>query len=174
MVQYHPKAAVDAVTKTVGSGKDFTTIQAAIDWFEARIITGACYIDADAGTYDEAVDFSGLLIAGGASLTLRGDTRVLAGLSFVDGAAINRGALANGGSGTGALSNAGANITVTGTITNPDFDADSWGSGDKILVYDNAGAITEHTIDSVLNNVITLTAASPAIGNDATAMTRRQ
>jgi hypothetical protein len=38
------------------------------------------------------------------------------------------------------------------------------------LVYDNAGAITEHTIDSVLNNVITLTAASPAIGNDATAI----
>lgn len=160
----------DGVTVTVGSGKDYATIQGAIDSFSGAAIFGTNYIDVDAGTYDEAVDFSSLLLAGGATLTLRGDARVLAGLSYVDGSRANLLGLANGGSGTCAISNAGAVVTVTGTTTNPDFDADGWGSGDRVLIYNNAGAIAEYTIDSVLNNAITLTVAAPAIGDDATAI----
>lgn len=160
----------DGVTVTVGSGKDYATIQGAIDSFSGAAIFGTNYIDVDAGTYDEAVDFSSLLLAGGATLTLRGDARVLAGLSYVDGSRANLLGLANGGSGTCAISNAGAVVTVTGSTTNPDFDADGWGSGDTVLIYNNAGAIAEYTIDSVLNNAITLTVAAPAIGNDATAI----
>jgi hypothetical protein len=170
MPQYHPRAAADGVTRTVGSGKDHATIQAAIDWFKQRILTGACYIDVDAGTYDEAVTFEDIVVARGGTLTLRGDTRLLAGLSYVDGADANQGGITNGGSGACSLANAGNDITVTGAGSNPDFDADGWTSGDTVLVYDNTGTITEYTVSSALNNVITLSVAAPAIGNDATAI----
>ncbi len=66
------------------------------------------------------------------------------------------------------LSNAGSVITVTCATTNPDFDADSWGNGDGLLVYDNTGTLTEYTISSTLNNAITLTVAAPNVGNDGT------
>jgi len=222
----------DGVTKTVGAAGDFTTIQAAIDWFADReVIYGDCIIDVDAAAYDEAVDFSGLVIAAGDSLTLQGDTRVLAGLSYVScnanaaawtaltvygagaevrpvagnngffyytvaggtsaagepawpvvigntvvdgtvtwictGILMNRASLANGGGGSCQITSAG---TVTGTTANPDFDADGWVNGDKILTFNNAGAIAEYTISATLNNTITLTVAAPAMGNDSTAI----
>jgi hypothetical protein len=170
-VRYHAGPTLKDEVITVGGTDDtFSTIQTAIDSLKQYRITGNCRIDVDAGTYDEAVVFSDLLIDAGATLTLRGDTRVLAGLSYVDGADCNQAGLTNGGSGACALANAGNDITVTGGGGNPDFDADGWVNGDTILVYDNAGATTEETIDSVLNNVITLTAAAPAVGNDATAI----
>jgi hypothetical protein len=170
-VKFHAGPTLKDEIVTVGGTDDtFSTIQKAIDWFKRYRITGDCRIDVDAGTYDEAVVFDDLLIAAGATLTLRGDTRVLAGLSYVDGADCNQAGLTNGGSGACGLANAVNDITVTGGGGNPDFDADGWGSGDTILVYDNAGAITEETIDSVLNNVITLTGAAPAVGNDGTAI----
>lgn len=225
----------DGVTKTVGAAGDFTTIQAAIDWFADReVIYGDCIIDVDAAAYDEAVDFSGLVIAAGDSLTLQGDTRVLAGLSYVScnanaaawtaltvygagaevrpvagnngffyytvaggtsaagepvwpvvigntvvdgtvtwictGVLMNRASLANGGGGSCQITSAGNVITVTGTTANPDFDADGWVNGDKILTFNNAGAIAEYTISATLNNTITLTVAAPAMGNDSTAI----
>lgn len=159
------------VTRTVGAAGDHLTIQAAIDWFANRRVNyGANVIDVDAAAYDEAVEFSDIVLAAGATLTLEGDTRALVGISYVDGASCNRAAIANGGSGVCALANAGNNITVTGTVGNPDYDAAGLVNGDRILVYDNAGATTIETIDSVLNNVITLTAAAPAVGNDATSI----
>lgn len=168
---------VDSTTRTVkAAGGDFTTIQAAIDWFaDKKILYGANYIDVDATAYDEAVDFSGIFCVPGATLTLRGDTRVLVGLTYVDTVAdntdaMNKADLANGGDGICTLSNAGNNITVAGSIANPDFDAAGLVNGDRVLAYDNAGVIALHTIDSVLNNVITLTAAAPALGNDGTAV----
>lgn len=168
---------VDGITKTVkAAGGDFTTVQAAIDWFaDKKSLYGPNYVDVDAAAYDEAVDFSGVFCIPGASLTLRGDTRVLVGLTYVDTVAdntdaMNKADLANGGDGICTLSNAGNNITVAGSIANPDFDAAGLVNGDRVLAYDNAGAIALHTIDSVLNNVITLTAAAPALGNDGTAV----
>jgi hypothetical protein len=162
---------VDGVTKTVqAAGGDFTTIQAAINWFKEKLIVGSCIIDVEAGTYAESVNVVDLFIGAAGSLEIQGDTRVLAGQSYVDGAETNTQSKANGGTGVFTLANAGNDITVTGATTNPDFDADGWGNGDKILAYDNVGATAEHTIDSVLNNVITLTAAAPALGNDGTAI----
>lgn len=170
-MKYHAgPSLVDHVITVGGVDDDFSTIQKAIDWYKRFRITGACRIDVDAGTWDEAVVFEDLLIDAGASLTLRGDTRELAGLSYVDGASCNQAGLTNGGSGACGLANAVNDITVTGGSGNPDFDADGWDSGDTILVFDNAGAITEETIDSVANNVITLTGAAPAVGNDGTAI----
>jgi hypothetical protein len=158
------------VTRTVGTGKDHTTIQDAVDWFKSKVISGSCKIDVDAGTYVEHVLIEDIVVSGPNSLEIEGDTRVLAGMTFMDGGLLNPRGLSNGGSGAGTLANAGAVITVTGATTNPDFDADSWGNGDKLLVFDNASAVTEYTIDSVLNNTITLTVAAPAIGNDGTAI----
>jgi hypothetical protein len=168
-VGWQPQVKADGITKTVGGSGDFQTIQAAIDWFKGKMVVGACVIDVEPGTYDEAVTFENIFISGG-SLTLQGDTRVLAGLSYVDGADMNQAGLTNGGEGACTLSNAGNAITVTGAVTNPDFGADGWGSGDTVQTYSNAGAIAEYAIDSVLNNVITLTVAAPAIGNDGTAI----
>ena len=167
---YEIAGIAENVTKTVGGGGDFATIQAAIDWFKGWVIKGACVIDCDAGAYDEAVEFAGLLIAPGSTLTLEGDTRALAGLSYIDGAACNPAALANGGSGACGISNLGAVITVTGAGSNPDFDADGWGAGDRLMVYVNAHAIAIYDIQSTLNNTITLTVAAPAIGDDGTAI----
>lgn len=74
---------VDDVTKTVGDGKDFTTIQDAVDWFKNKLIVGSCKIAVDAGTYDEAIVFEDLFLGKFGSLELEGDTKVLAGLSYV-------------------------------------------------------------------------------------------
>lgn len=161
----------DGVTKTVkAAGGDFTTIQGAIDWFKDYIIKGACKIEVDAGTYDEAVTFADLIIAPGASLELEGDTRALVGLSYVDGASMNQVGLANCGSGTCGLSNAGNNITVTGSSTNPNFASAGIVNGDKVITLNNAGTIAIYTVSSVSSNTITLTGTAPALGNDGTAI----
>jgi len=166
---------VEDLTVTVGGGGDFATIQDAVDWFKNWIVKGTCYIDCDAGAYDEAVVFTGLLIAPGATLTLQGDTRVLAGLSYVDGATMNRGGLANGGSGTCSLTTDGTRtvITVTGSTTSPDFDADNWVNGDRVLCFCDNGSTYERVIGAALNNAITITVALPVgatLGNDGTAI----
>lgn len=162
---------VNSVTRTVrASGGNHTTIQAAIDWFKGKVIIGACIIDVEAGTYSETITIEDIFIATTGSLTIQGDTRLLAGLAYVDGCAINPGALTNGGSGAGALSNVTTTLTVTGASTSPDFDADGWGSGDKLLTYSNSNVSAEFTVSSVANNVWTLTATAPTIGNDGTAI----
>jgi hypothetical protein len=168
--EFRIATVADGITRTVGAGKDHTTIQAAVDFFKNRLIVGACKIDVDAGSYDEAVVFEDIFITSSARLELEGDTRVLAGKAFIDGAEMNSDSLANGGGGVCTLANAGSVITVTGAGTNPDFDADGWGNGDKLLVYDNTGTTTEYTISSTLNNAITLTVAAPNVGNDGTAI----
>jgi len=171
---------VNDVTRTVGSGKDHATVQAAVDWFKGRLLFGSCKVSVDVGSYDEAVSFTGINLASGATLELEGDTRVLAGIAYADGAAMNQASLTNGGSGACTLATNGARdqITVTGATTNPDFDADGWGSGDAIIVYADDGNIYERTINSIDpggagTNVIELTVALPVgatLGNDGTAV----
>jgi len=171
---------------TVSVVADFATIQAAVDWLGNWIIKGACFIDCDEAVYAELLDFSGLLFASGATLTIRGDQRVLAGLSYVDThnapaiASMNLGALANGGSGicTLATNVARDQITITGSVANPDFDADGWGDGDWVLVFADDGVQYEREINSIDpggagTNVIELKVALPAgatLGNDGTAI----
>lgn len=62
-------------TITVGVGKDFTTIQTAINSIGEHIIRGVIItVQVDAGTYSETVDISGFF--GGGSLEIRGNTIV--------------------------------------------------------------------------------------------------
>ncbi len=178
---YQIQGIAEDVTVTVGGTGDFATIQGAVDWFKSWVIKGDCVIDADAGAYDEAVSFADLLICPGSTLTLQGDDEhALAGITYVDGAEMNQSGVANGGDGTCALATNGARdqITITGTVANPDFDADGWANGDEIIVYADDGNIYERTINSIDpggagTNVIEVTAALPVgatLGNDATAV----
>jgi len=163
-------ATAISVTKTVKSaGGDYTTIQGAIDFFASKFCTD-CIINVDAGTYSENIVVSNYLSNNPSGLTIAGDTRTLAGTSFVDGASCNVAAVANGGSGTVALSNLDETITVTGSTTSPDFDADGWVSGDKVIIQGDATNPTEYTIASTANNVITLTVTAPAVGADGTSI----
>lgn len=75
---------LNGVTKTVGSGKDFATIQEAYDFFQgALVIDGEIVVDK--GTYTEALALDGLLTLSPSQLVITGDTRLLAGLSYVNG-----------------------------------------------------------------------------------------
>jgi hypothetical protein len=224
---------LDGVTKTVKAvGGDYTTIQDAFNFFAPGKLISDCTIDVDAGTYAETVVFSNLLVASEGQLTVEGDTRELAGLSYVNGVdtvtyaawtgttvysgtdprsivyptatnetglmymattggtsgaaepvwptaiggtvvdgtvtwtaigvAVNPVGITNGGAALG-----GCQFLVTGGVLsvvvsggNPDFDADGWVSGDKVLTWDGT-SFSELTLTGVANNTLT-TAAWPA------------
>jgi hypothetical protein len=224
---------LDGVTKTVkAAGGDYTTIQDAIDFFSGGKLVTDCTIEVDAGTYSEALTISSdLHTTGSSELLIEGDTRDLAGLSYVngvdsstatwaaatgytaatskvvpttinglyyratttgtsggaepawptaiggtvvdntvtwlaEGVPVNRAAQTNGGTTSGAcqlVRSGGSNeiLTVTVATVDPDFDADSWGNGDKVLVWDGS-ALSELTISSTSNNTITVTTSWPA------------
>jgi len=80
-----PAMYANGVTRTVGTGKNHATVQAAIDWFVGMNIVGDCYINVDAGSYDEAVTVDEIFVGKSGGLTIRGDTRSLAGLTYVSG-----------------------------------------------------------------------------------------
>lgn len=162
----------DGITKTVrASGGDFTTVQAAIEWFVGKKCR-SCVIDVEAGTYNESLDLDGIEAATDGGLEIRGDTRGLAGVSFVDDAPI-KSQDANAGSGIVSLSNPdGVSIQVTGSVSSPNFFADGWCcAGDKVIVLDNSGTLSELTISDASGNVISFTSAAPAVGNKGTSIT---
>jgi len=183
---YELSGILEDVTVTVGAAGDFATIQGAVDWMKSWLIKGACIIlELDEAAYDEAVSFASILIAPGATLTLRGDTRVLPGITYVDTSVdatdmMNLKNLANGGDGICTLSTnvARDQITVVGSIANPDFDADGIVAGDRVIVYADDGTIYEKIVKSIDpggagTNVIEITVALPAgasLGNDGTAI----
>lgn len=165
----YPQDVVIDVTKTVGADKDYTTIQGALDYFANKICVG-CYINVDAGTYDEFLTLSVLSLTNNyRGITIQGDSRVLAGAAWVDGAPILNGQT-NGGTGACALSNSGNNIVVAGATTNPDFGAGGVMSGDKVMIFNNSWAWAEYTVSSVSANTITLTTAAPAVGSTGTSI----
>ena len=166
---------VEELTVTVGGAGDFATIQDAVDWFGNWIVKGACIIDViDATNFAEAVSFAGILIAPGSSLKLQGDTRTLAGLSYVVGAICNPQALANGGTFnnlnrcTLTVNAVGDQITVSGGTVDPDFDdgvTGVWGDGDWVLVFGNDDIIYEREVNAILganDNIVELKVALPA------------
>jgi len=177
---YSCAVRVDSVTRTVkAAGGDHTTIQDAIDWFKKKIITGACKIEVDAGSYDEAVVLTDLFLGAGGSLEIEGDTRALAAVTYSDGSICNRNGLANGGTFNAAnrcqvnTNLAFDEITVTGGTVDPDFDAAGFVAGDTILVFDRStGVMVEREIASIDpggagNNVIEITVAlAAALGDD--------
>lgn len=169
-VSYQAGRIANGITRTVGSGKQHATIQDAINWFAAtgKVLVG-CYIDVDAGTYSEVAETANIGSFVSTGLTIRGDQRLLAGRTYIDGAPANQTATANGGTGTVSLSNSGSTITVAMTTTNPSFSGDGWGSGDRLYVRHNSG-VAIYNISSTSGNVITLTTTAPAIGNDGTAV----
>jgi hypothetical protein len=78
---------LDGITKTVkAAGGDYTTIQDAIVFFEGGKLVTDCTIEVDEDEYDEALTItSGLHTTGAGELFIEGDTRTLAGLSYVNG-----------------------------------------------------------------------------------------
>lgn len=153
---------VHNLTVTVkAAGGDFTTIQGAINYFQGKTVTGDNYIQIDPGTYDEHLNIANINLAG--TLIIQGDTRVLAGLYYVNGV-VNYHTLTNAGSGTFTITRGGAGntvLTVAGSTGNPDFDADGWASGDKVLVYTGTtpNTIAEMTLTGVSNNTLTASGA---------------
>lgn len=118
-----------------------------------------------AGTYS-ALDLTNLYD----EITLQGDTRGCAGLTFMHCASattiVPHWSTATGaGVGKVTLSSSGNNITISCATTNPDFGAagNIWGRGDKLWIVNSSKALAEYTIDSVSANTITLTGAAPTI-----------
>jgi hypothetical protein len=165
---------VDGVNKTVkpGGGGDYTTIQAAVNYFKGKVITGACTITIDASTYAENVVIEELLTSKDAALTLVGDTRALAGFCMIDGSTINPASKANGGSGTCSLTYGANEIQVFGSTTNPNFAAGGIVAGDTLLILGNDGSLYERTVQEIpaTTNIFILTTYSPAIGDTGSAV----
>ena len=155
-------------SKEVGAGKDYTTIALGVADLENKVVNSPVLTLA-AGDYNEIIlDGTENLLTN--TLELVGDVRDIAGACYMDEFTIFSDSN-NGGSGTCAIVNGGNNITITGTTTNPDFDAAGVVAGDKVLIHNNAGAFAEYIIQSCLNNLITLTVTAPAVGNSGTSVT---
>lgn len=152
----------ETVTKRVGAGKDFATIQAAINWFAGKVITTDCYIDVDAGTYTEDLVLQDVFCVNGAKVIIRGDTNTTSGYSCVIGSATrsvpgNRLALANLGTGnvTAAVGGGGTTLTITMSTTNPAFDTAKVNS--SVRYYDAAtGNNGTFTLTDVVGGVLTV------------------
>lgn len=172
VVTYRKAYITVSEDKTVGAGKDYTTIQGAIDYFQNKICSG-CTITVDAGTYTENLTIhASIHTPNETGLKLIGDTRSLAGHSFVHGQTINYAGKTNGGSGTTTLARGGVGnvtLTVTGSTTNPSFTG--WVSGDKAWVIDTSGTAAEYTVSSVSANTITFTTGLPVVAGNGASVT---
>lgn len=165
-----------------GSGSDtnpgtqaspFATIQKAIDMYKGKVVS-ACTIEVAAGDYDESLIINGISIPTIDDFIINGDARFCPGNPYVHGGSIVNGA--NRGNGACTLATGGGGgvsitITVTGATANPDFDADGIVSGDRILTWDGTN-LTEYTVQSAANNVLTLTSvgAAPTLNVNGCAM----
>jgi hypothetical protein len=150
------------------SGTPFKTIQHLIDvvgGLDPKIYPAVGIVAP--GTYDEPLTLESMNLI--RSFEIRGDTRLMAGLAYVDGKGARMPLAStgnNGGAGTVSFSRGGAGnteLTVTCATTAVDFDADGWGAGDKVIVYDGTtpNNVTEVTLASAANNVLTATTAWP-------------
>jgi len=133
-------------TITVGPGKDFATIQEAIDSLEGYVIANCTIsIDVDVGSYDEAVTFDCFVCTGNGTVKLEGDTRENAGQTFTC-----TGNIVDNGDGT-------ATITLASSPTSGWED-----SSDRIIIKNctTAGNEGEYTINSRGGAAITYTTGS--------------
>ena len=163
---------MSGITLTVGSGKQFSTIQSAVNYCKYKQLINVT-IALDAGTYTEAVVIDNIFSDRTSDLKIIGDTRTFVGATYVHNAACNPEGISNMGT-TGnvcTLSNSGTGLTVTVTGTNPNFSSLGVVNGDKILVVDNTGAVSERTISSVSSNTLTLTTTSPTVNADGCSVT---
>lgn len=152
----------ETVTKKVGPGKEFATIQTAVDWFAGKVVTTDCYIDVDAGTYTEDLILQDVFCVNGAKVIIRGDTNVTSGYSCVIGSAAravpgNRLNLANLGAGnvTATVGGGGTTLTIAMSTTNPAFDTAKVNA--SVRYYDAAtGNNGTFTLTNVVGNVLTV------------------
>lgn len=101
-------------------------------------------------------------------ITIQGDTRGLAGLSYMHGSTVVSTAT-GAGVGTITLSSSGNDVTVACSTTNPDFS--TLLAGDKLLICNTSKVIAEYEIASVSGNTITLTTSAPTINSKAACIT---
>lgn len=144
--------------------------QALINAYKGKLLLASIKFQLSSGTYAGPFTFTDLITKGDRYFEIEGDTRSLGGLGFVQGRSPATDNYANSGAGAITLSNSGNDITVARATTNPAFGTAGYGNGDKLLVCDNAGAITEQTISSVSGNVVTLSATAPTVGQTASAV----
>lgn len=185
--QYHNNARGDArylannVTYYVDTSGDdgnsggvlspLLTIQAAIDKFAGRVLSG-CVIEIGEGTYAENVDLTGCSIPTPNDLIIRGDATKMsytAGVGYMHGGVVSPTFSALAGSGTISIAttnDAGqgnrVKITVTGSVGNPDFGTDGVSVNAKKMLIWNGTTLTEYTIWGSSGNVIWLTDTNTA------------
>lgn len=124
-------------------------------------ITAAMY-----NPYKPIVDYSAgehsisLPTAKSTKLTIRGDTRPLAGISYIHGQII-RSSQTGSGAGTVSLTSGGTDIiTINASSITPNLSA--FGVGDKCITNDSSGNTILHTISEVIaNNRFRLSPSAP-------------
>jgi len=142
---------------TVGpTGKSFTSIQAAINMLNGSIITDSDIV-VDPGVYTENILIRNLITPTVHDLIIWGDTRSFVGITMMSGFPLNIDGVVNLGSGTCTLSNATVTITVTGSISNPNFTAVGLVAGDIVIIRDSTGAMYERVVNTVGTNTFTVT-----------------
>lgn len=96
-------------------------------------------------------------------LKIVGDTREIAGYTFIHGKNPKGTAGGLSGSGTVTLSSSGNDITIARSGLSPTLS--SLVNGDKLWIGNTSGTKAEYTVFSVLGTTITLTAAAPTIND---------
>lgn len=147
---------------TIGAAGDYATLAAALAAFDRFEGTTWTLLEDVSEAFGPGDSKSG-------SLTIVGDTRALAGVCYVHGAAPSSGyGTALAGSGAATLSNSGNDIVVACATTNPDFS--TLAAGDLVSVVSDAGARTVETVYSVSSNTITLTGTAPTVGGSGSSV----
>jgi len=160
---------------TDSAGGAFLTIQKAVD--VAGSIDPSIYditIQVKPGTYAGFVRMVSMVMI--KNLFIKGDTRVLAGMSYVDNSGsrvpVWRGTTNLGGyAGVGNVTitrTTTTRLTITASTTNPNFSGGGWAAGDKILVYSghSANTFTEYTLSAVGATTLDISSGSfPAIAD---------
>ena len=160
---------------TDSAGGAFLTIQKAVD--VAGSIDPSIYditIRVKPGTYAGFVQMLSMVMI--KNLFIKGDTRVLAGMSYVENSGsrvpvwygtTNLGGYAGVGNVTITRTTT-TRLTITASTTNPNFSGNGWAAGDKILVYSghSANTFTEYTLSAVGATTLDISSGSfPAIAD---------
>lgn len=160
------------VSKTVKtSGGDFSTIQAAVNWFKNKVCFN-CSILVDPGTWLEDVTLVDIVTPYPSGIIIIGDTRSHVGMTYCHGYPGNRQGYGGLGAqnGTVTFSTAGNNITIAVAGGNPNFATYGMAAGDNLTCRQTSGNYVNRTVSSVSGNVITCTTAAPTIAGNGGAV----
>lgn len=132
----HPqytKNIIDDTTITVGSGKDYATIQEAVDSLDGYIVSGGATVTiaVDAGTYNESVVTENFFVMPDSAVVILGDERADAGITH-EVSAVDH------------TTDAGRLIFTIGTITGTYTD---WTNADDFYLWP-FGTVDIHSVTS--------------------------